>query len=146
MSKKRIMAQGYTIMELVVVLAMVGILAIVALPSFSQQIKNGLLTSNVNQLHSIFKFARSEAAKREENINLIVSDGKWLVMLGTDELSFFEPSHSSIEIDLKNLTISDTGATTNEVFTITDNDSDTDDYYMCIYISGQSTTSKTSGC
>ena len=148
MLKKTAKTQGYTLMELLVVLAMVGILGAVAMPSFSLQIKQSRLTSSANQLHSVFKFARSEAAKREAKINLVASGNKWQVKFASETLSVYEASHPSITVTgLKDLTISDNGSiTTGDTFTITDSDSDTEDYYLCIYISGQSKLSKGTTC
>lgn len=141
--------RGYTLMEMIVVLGMVAILAAIATPSFSKQVKQARLTSNANQLHSVFKFARSEAAKREKQVKLvaIAADSQWTVKVGSEVLSVFKPTHQSISVDtLADLDISVTGSTASTSFTISDGDSSTDDYLLCIYISGQSQLSKGGAC
>lgn len=144
---------GYTLVEMIVVLALVGVLAAVAIPSFAQQIKQARVTSHANQLQSVFKFARSEAAKRSEKIDLIASNQTWTVKMDNDEvLSVFTPSHDAITITgLTSLVISDTGSASNltanpQQFTIAGEDNSTDTYYLCVYISGQSKLSKGVAC
>ncbi|MDA7746143.1 GspH/FimT family pseudopilin [Psychromonas sp.] len=139
MDTKNHYTNGFTLMEMLVVLALVGVLAVIALPSFAQQIKQGRVTSNANQLHSVYKFARSEAAKRNEQINLVVVGKQWRVKMGAEVLSVFEPSHDSITIsNLSDLTINSMGSTSNIQFQIQGADDTTDNYSLCIYISGQS--------
>lgn len=141
--------KGYTLIELMVVLIVIGILAAVAAPSFALQIKKNRITSHANQLQSTFKYARSEAAKREKQIDLIAADGKWTVQVNETKevLSVFEPTHSSISVtNLSTLIISATGATTEMDLTVTDGDSETDDYLLCIYVSGQSKLSTETTC
>ena len=143
--------KGFSLIELLIVVSIVGILASVALPSYSLQIKQDRLVSNLNQLHSIYKFARSEAVKREQDITLAVSRDKWLVKINAgaeneEVLSEFSPSHDSIRISgLVDMTISNTGSTTANVFEITDNDIATQDYRLTIYVSGQSVAEKKVG-
>ncbi|WP_298940095.1 GspH/FimT family pseudopilin [uncultured Psychromonas sp.] len=148
MPKKILKMNGYTLVELIVVLAMVGVLAAIAVPSFSQLIKQNRLTSTANQLHSVFKFARSEAAKREKKINLVASGSQWSVELGSEVLSVFKPDYDLIIITdgLTNLDISNTGSTTSSKFQITDSDTSTNDYCLYIYISGQSKLVKEATC
>jgi len=143
--------QGLTLIELLFTLAIVGILAAVAIPSFSQQMKQDRLVSNANQLQSVFKFARSEAAKRDREIQLNEDAGEWQVLIAgqAEPLQKFVPTDSSISVTgLADLTI----ATTGEVpgagnnYLITDGDSDTTDYCLSILVSGQSALTLTNAC
>ncbi len=139
---------GFTMMELMVVLAIVGVLGFVALLSFNKQIKENRLTSVANQLHTVYKFARSEAVKRDIPINLELDNGKWLVKIDPLTLiQVFEETQSDISIPaLASMTLSSTGSTSEEKFLITDNTAGTDDYCLSIYVSGQSTLTKGGSC
>jgi len=141
-------ASGYTLMELIAVLALVGILVAVALPSFQSVFNENKIKNTAYQLQSVFKLARSEAAKREKSINLVASDNQWSATLGSEVLSIFKPNYDSVFIDggLSDLTIDSMGAASSRSFVITDNDSSTDDYCFMIYVSGQSQLTKKASC
>lgn len=145
--------KGFTLIELLFVLAVVGILASVAIPSFSQQMSENRLVSNANQLQSVFKFARSEAAKRNKTVTLTKNVNDWEVVLNDGsadgvQLQKFSPTYSTISVTgLKDLTILATGeVSASEKFAITDGDSDTVDYCFDILISGQTFLEQTSTC
>ena len=64
---------GFTLMELMVTIAIAGILLGVAIPSFTSIISSNRLTTYANDLVTALNFARSEAIKRGVRITLCKS-------------------------------------------------------------------------
>ncbi|OUS27736.1 hypothetical protein A9Q98_09010 [Thalassotalea sp. 42_200_T64] len=149
----QIQYRGFTLFEMLVTVSIISILAILAVPSFSQMMKRDRLVADINRLHSVFKFARSEAVKRDAEITLVAStNSNWQVIqnAGTDEqtvLLKFIPSDSSVQITgLTDLIISTTGSTSASEIKLSDDDQTTDDYRLCIFVSGQSVTTTAAEC
>jgi len=83
---------GFTIIELMVTLAVLSIVLAVGVPAFQSSIENGRLTSQINQTIGLISYARSEAAKRtgttitvcgssdEATCNTSSWESGWLVM------------------------------------------------------------------
>ncbi|GAA68822.1 prepilin-type N-terminal cleavage/methylation domain-containing protein [Pseudoalteromonas sp. NZS127_1] len=134
---------GFTLLEVLITMTIIGILTAVATPSFITFIKRDRLVTNSNQLHSVFKFARSEAIKRDQSVSIKTLNKQWLVKTAINStqttLNIFETTHSSISVDLKNINISSTGEL-GQMYQIlvSDKDSTTGDFTLCILQSGQS--------
>ncbi|MDG4559694.1 MAG: Tfp pilus assembly protein FimT/FimU [Candidatus Competibacter sp.] len=64
---------GFTLMELMVTVAVAAILLFVGVPTFQETINNNRLTSNANALVAALNLARSEAIKRNTRVTLCKS-------------------------------------------------------------------------
>lgn len=64
---------GFTLIELVVALTLLGILLAMAIPNFTLMVKNSRLTSQANDFIIAVNLARSEAIKRNLNVSLCPS-------------------------------------------------------------------------
>lgn len=65
--------RGFTLVELVITVAIVGILVTVGIPSFSDMMANSRMTSLTNDLVSEIYVARSEAVKRNVAVSICSS-------------------------------------------------------------------------
>ncbi|KGJ88154.1 hypothetical protein ND16A_2707 [Thalassotalea sp. ND16A] len=146
-------SRGFTLFEMLATVGIISILATSAVPSFSHMMKRDRLVADINRLHSVFKFARSEAVKRDTEISLVATNSsKWKVIqnAGTDErtvLLQFIPSDSSVQISgLADLIISSSGSTSALDIQLSDDDQTTDDYRLCIFLSGQSIITTAAQC
>lgn len=65
---------GFTLIELVITLAVIGIVVVVALPSFQGFVLDNRLSAQTNDLVADLMFARSEAIKRSSNVLVCVKE------------------------------------------------------------------------
>ncbi|WP_372761659.1 GspH/FimT family pseudopilin [Pseudoalteromonas sp.] len=134
---------GFTLIEMMVVLSVIGLLAAVATPSFSSFINRDRLVTNANQLHGVYKFARSEAIKREQAVSIIADEEQWQVQSEIDgsqtTLNVFTVTHDSIEINFADVAISSSGELdTSYQFKVINNNDKENYFLLCILQSGQS--------
>lgn len=64
-------AKGFTLVELMIAIVVLGIIASIATPAMSQFVFRQKVNSQANELMLSFAFARSEAVKRNANIVVI---------------------------------------------------------------------------
>lgn len=63
-------SKGFTLIELAILVVLVGIIAGIAIPSFTRVIESNRLTATTNDLVGTFHFARSEAIRRGRTVNV----------------------------------------------------------------------------
>jgi type IV fimbrial biogenesis protein FimT len=70
MYKQSEYSSGFTLIEVMITIAIAAILLGVAIPSFSEIIASNRLTTNVNELVTALNLARSEAIKRGQQVTV----------------------------------------------------------------------------
>lgn len=68
---------GFTIIELMIVVAIAAILALLAMPSMQDTVLNQRVRKSVSDMHLSLLYARSEAIKRNSTINVIRGGATW---------------------------------------------------------------------
>ena len=68
---------GFTLIELMIVVVIVGILLGVGIPSYNSLRNNNCLVTNTNRLVATLQYARSEAAKKNADVSVRARNGSW---------------------------------------------------------------------
>lgn len=69
----RISKRGFTLIELMVTVAVLAIMAAIAIPNFQTFLMNSRMASQANDVITAFNLARSEAVKRAANVTVCAS-------------------------------------------------------------------------
>ena len=75
-------SRGFTLVELMVTIAILAILATIGLPSFQRLIADYRVSAQANSVQGLLQFARSEAVKRRESVSVCVDAGALVVRAG----------------------------------------------------------------
>jgi len=95
---------GFTLLEMMVAVAVVAILMAVGLPSFDYVIKTNRISSQANTIVGTFQYARSEAVNRGVNVRVEpIVDGKdwsrgWQVRIDGNDNNDFNDTTEDIVI------------------------------------------------
>ena len=112
MSKSGTRSRGFTVLEVLIPIIIVGIISVLVLPSFSEMIKEQRLRQISAEFRSSVVLARSEAVKRNDYLGLVPngtwSDG-WCVNSTT--LEPFCTEYSIFKYGTKNNTVITSNAT-----------------------------------
>jgi type IV fimbrial biogenesis protein FimT len=73
----KMVSKGFTLLELMVTLAIAGILVATAIPSFTDSIISNRLTKYNNELVGALNLARSEAIKRNQQVIVRKTGANW---------------------------------------------------------------------
>jgi prepilin-type N-terminal cleavage/methylation domain-containing protein len=68
---------GFTLVELMVTLAIIGTLVAIAVPSFQQFSRSQTLSARINSLHQDLGFARAEAVKLQQTVRVEAAGKGW---------------------------------------------------------------------
>lgn len=100
--------RGVTLLELLMTIAIIGVLASLAIPAFDNQLKNSKLRSSANLLLTAYGIARSEAINRGVDTEVTGDSYGWIVAtiasvgppaVAAETLNEFQADNSGITWD-----------------------------------------------
>jgi type IV fimbrial biogenesis protein FimT len=71
--------KGFTIIELMTVVALIGIMAALAAPFFGSILEGRRLVGSADTLYSALQYARSESIKQNANVQVYVDTAAWCI-------------------------------------------------------------------
>ncbi|THJ33038.1 prepilin-type N-terminal cleavage/methylation domain-containing protein [Lampropedia aestuarii] len=113
-------ANGFTLIEAMLVVALLGILTAIALPSFQTMITNTRVTTSASELQSLLLYARSEAVFRRSSTSVTSNGSTWEVTAANNDVlrSFEFPNTVTLSKAPAQTLSFDNGGTASNNFTV----------------------------
>ncbi|WP_438970214.1 GspH/FimT family pseudopilin [Methylophaga sp.] len=77
--------KGFTIIELMIIITLIGVLAALSTPYFASILEGRRLVGSADTLHSVLQFARSESIKQNTDVQVYTDTAAWCI--GIDDTS-----------------------------------------------------------
>ncbi|GAC1039902.1 Tfp pilus assembly protein FimT/FimU [Pseudomonas sp. No.117] len=98
-------SRGITLVELLVVIALVAIVASFAAPSFTGSLRSNRVTAALSELNGLFQYARAEALTRAASIAVARAGDTWNVTSGSQTLRQVTLSGVTVATNTANVTL-----------------------------------------
>lgn len=75
---------GFTLIELMIVIALLTLIVSIALPNFNQLVASNRLQAQADQIEGLLQYARNQAIAGRRNYEINIDDQRWWVAASAD--------------------------------------------------------------